>query len=848
MNKLCNRSALWLFSCSVIALLLGGCAKPESDAAGQGDPIQPPSIQLAAGSSSVTSGATTTLTWSVNGATSCVSSGAWSGNSPLSGSTNVGPLTSDSTFTLTCNGAGGQSVTSVTVLVDGVSPPTPMPAPAPTVSLGASPAAITSGASSTLTWSSTNADSCMASGSSAFTGTKYISGTQSVSPTSTTTYTLSCTGAGGSDSASYTVTVTAPPLAPTVSLNANPTSIASGDSVTLSWSSQNATGCTASSGWSGSKAASGSQVVGPLTQSTTYLLTCSGDGGSANASVTVSVMPVVPAPVLTFTATPATVASNGSTVLQWDATYASSCTASGAWSGVRELVGAETISAITSQKTFQLDCIGSGGSASKSVTVTVSGGASAVRLTGEVDSSLVDREGVNKVYVFAAGVTPDDIDSDTIDPIVTGAVSQDDDGCGWHYEISSLAAGTYTVAFTKQAALDNPATNDVLTFVGTAQVTVGASDTTKDFAAARVLRVGPTRTYQKPSDILGVLQNGDVVEIDAGEYPDDIVVWRNSNITLRGVGGRAHMKATTLIPYTGGSDRENGMGIWVMKANNVTVENVEFSGATVPDENGAGIRADASNITVCGSYFHDNENGILGGLGTVWIEHSEFNHNGLGDRGYTHNLYIGYADRLVFKYNYSHHAHIGHNLKSRAAENYILYNRLMDESDGDSSYIVDTPNGGLTYLIGNLIQQGPSADNSSMVAYGAEGLSAGRTHKLFVVNNTLVNDRGAGTFISINSGTTEAKVINNLFVDNGTLVSGPAVLSSNLRSDGSDLEDRTGYDYRLLGTSSARNAGTDPGTGEGRSLVPEFQYVHSTQRELRPRDAALDVGALEVAP
>jgi hypothetical protein len=75
----------------------------------------------------------------------------------------------------------------------------------PTVTLVASPASITSGASSTLTWSSTNATSCSASGG--WSGSKATSGSQSVSPTATTTYTLSCTGAGGSGSASAVVTV-----------------------------------------------------------------------------------------------------------------------------------------------------------------------------------------------------------------------------------------------------------------------------------------------------------------------------------------------------------------------------------------------------------------------------------------------------------------------------------------------------------------------------------------------------------------------------------------------------------------------------------------------------------------
>jgi len=83
----------------------------------------------------------------------------------------------------------------------------------PTAVISASPASITSGQSSTLTWSSTDATSCTASGG--WTGLKAISGTQSVSPTVTTTYTMACSGTGGTSTAkSATVTVTAGGVGP----------------------------------------------------------------------------------------------------------------------------------------------------------------------------------------------------------------------------------------------------------------------------------------------------------------------------------------------------------------------------------------------------------------------------------------------------------------------------------------------------------------------------------------------------------------------------------------------------------------------------------------------------------
>jgi hypothetical protein len=77
--------------------------------------------------------------------------------------------------------------------------------------------------------------------------------------------------------------------APSVSLSASPTSVTSGGGSTLSWSATNATGCTASGGWTGSVATSGSKTTGALSASRTYTLTCTGAGGSTTKSVTVDV-------------------------------------------------------------------------------------------------------------------------------------------------------------------------------------------------------------------------------------------------------------------------------------------------------------------------------------------------------------------------------------------------------------------------------------------------------------------------------------------------------------------------------------------------------------------------------
>ena len=88
--------------------------------------------------------------------------------------------------------------------------------------------------------------------------------------------------------------------APTVDIKANnsngPVTIPYNTATTLSWTSTNTTSCTASStpsGWSGSKAITGSESTGNLTAQKTFTLSCTGLGGTISDSVTVN----VPAPV-----------------------------------------------------------------------------------------------------------------------------------------------------------------------------------------------------------------------------------------------------------------------------------------------------------------------------------------------------------------------------------------------------------------------------------------------------------------------------------------------------------------------------------------------------------------------
>ncbi|MDO8481941.1 MAG: peptidoglycan-binding domain-containing protein [bacterium] len=242
---------------------------------------QPPTLTLTASPSTITAGQSSTLTWSSTNASSCTVNQGFTNlgsDTPISvttsGTRTTNALTATATFTLACVGTGGSVTKSVTVTVTpvtqttgtymgymgGSSTPfiitnniprtyavencqlnaTNNPATsirctwngeevysrgyttsaAPTLTLTANPSIVTAGQAVFVNYVTTNATSCLASvgWSGAYNIGTGTSG--NLYPTQNTTYTMTCTGAGGSVTKSVTVNVTATPTPPTASSNA----------------------------------------------------------------------------------------------------------------------------------------------------------------------------------------------------------------------------------------------------------------------------------------------------------------------------------------------------------------------------------------------------------------------------------------------------------------------------------------------------------------------------------------------------------------------------------------------------------------------------------------------------
>ncbi len=267
------------------------------------------------------------------------------------------------------------------------------------------------------------------------------------------------------------------------------------------------------------------------------------------------------------------------------------------------------------------------------------------------------------------------------------------------------------------------------------------------------LNVGVGQKYTSINSAVSAAAAGDTVQIQAGTYLNDFTTITKA-ITLTAVDGPVVMSATTSPP--------NGKAILTIDAS-ATVDGITFTGASVGDLNGAGIRYEAGDLVVRNCVFYDNQDGILGNAvagGTILIDKSEFSHNGAGD-GRSHNIYIGQIAKLTIQNSYFHDAIVGHEIKSRADTTIIQNNRIFDNG-GSASYPIDLPNGGVAVVQNNIIEKGANAQNMWTIHYGGEATPNAGSN-LLVTNNTIVNDKSGGGLIANQSGQPVVVSNNSLF-------------------------------------------------------------------------------------
>lgn len=345
-------------------------------------------------------------------------------------------------------------------------------------------------------------------------------------------------------------------------------------------------------------------------------------------------------------------------------------------------------------------------------------------------------------------------------------------------------------------------------------------------AGATTLTVSPGGAYPTVCSAVSAAQHGDTILIDANHGipyiapPDphhtdgrtDCVVNQNY-LTIRGIKGRAILDAGP-DAYAQGTYVQKG--ILVLNGHDIVVDNLELrnAGALVNPNNSdaSGIRIQdgtnavpsGGNITISRCYIHNNDQGVLSGnsgpgVGQwfsanpfITFQFDDFYDNGDGS-GSTHNMYIGFDGfvkmHFTLKNSKSRDAYVGHDVKTRAPFNYILNNKISD-SVGDTSYQLDFPLGGTTYVQGNLIYKAainPDLGNNNLMIFADiydNGASdpeyAVPNQDLHFTNNIVVDDNesSSNAFVNVSCANTSSATCPP--PNNGPALTTPAIVERNL--------------------------------------------------------------------
>ncbi|HBR71964.1 MAG TPA: hypothetical protein DEA27_04175, partial [Candidatus Moranbacteria bacterium] len=257
------------------------------------------------------------------------------------------------------------------------------PPSAPILNFSANKTSVAYNEAAQLTWSSSNAAYCVASGD--WSGFKALNGTQyTANLISNAFYAMTCYGGSGL-STTVGVSILVGNQAPIISFSADSEFVPYNTPTTLRWSALSAnpqnTTCFAQENWDGDNLGlSGFQTTSPIKTQQIYKIVCS-DSTIFPAITSEKLVVVNPGsessvePQVSFWADNYVADSNSETILNWTSLGATTCEASQDWNGDKGTVGSERVSNITESKVFVLKCKSSGGDLAVPITIAANGSA-----------------------------------------------------------------------------------------------------------------------------------------------------------------------------------------------------------------------------------------------------------------------------------------------------------------------------------------------------------------------------------------------------------------------------------------------------------------------------------------
>ena len=290
-------------------------------------------------------------------------------------------------------------------------------------------------------------------------------------------------------------------------------------------------------------------------------------------------------------------------------------------------------------------------------------------------------------------------------------------------------------------------------------------------AFAAVYRVGPDQSLKTPSEAARVVRSGDTVQIEpkpGGYY--DCAVWGADDLTIEGIGNDVLLTDKTC----------EGKAIFVTRGERITIRNLTFARARVPDRNGAGVRAEGADLRIEKDRFTNNESAILAASSSnsqITISDSQFTSNGICTPDHcAPALEVDNIAALTISHCEIADVRGGDAIRSLAANTRLIGNEIRDGPTGTAAYFVELPAGGSLEMQNNLLQRGPLPYDPPVAVRVMQGTDAHAVNVLQFSGNTLKNESHAPLTFVLNWTATRARMENNHLPKDATLVSSSGYL------------------------------------------------------------------------
>jgi hypothetical protein len=286
-------------------------------------------------------------------------------------------------------------------------------------------------------------------------------------------------------------------------------------------------------------------------------------------------------------------------------------------------------------------------------------------------------------------------------------------------------------------------------------------------SGARVLNVGPGQPFGTIAEAATAARDGSTVIIHPGEYRE-CAVWPQNNLTIRAAKpGTVQVRG---IPC-------QGKAAFVIQGANVLVEGLIFGEISVPDGNGAGIRAEGTPLTVRRSVFEDSEQGILARPmpgGVITIENVTFQRLGNVRGSISHGIYVNALARLIIRNSLFRDIRLTHLVKSRGSYTEVTNTILNGGGNATSSCLIDLSNGGDLLVDRVTMIKGPKNSNRTCaIQIAPEGL-LNKTSSIRILNSVFENKMGRPVVFLQNRAFVKSEIRNVRFTGDVTPSTGPA--------------------------------------------------------------------------